>query len=145
VADVLVNSYRNVYVERYGRLERTEVQFRDERHLMRIIDKIVSRIGRRVDESQPWVDARLEDGSRVNVIIRPCAVDGPTVSIRKFSRDPLTLDRLVEIGTLTPEAVNLCAGSSRRGSTSSSRAARARARPPCSTRYRPSSTRRSGS
>jgi pilus assembly protein CpaF len=110
VADVLVNSYRNVYVERYGRLERTEVQFRDERHLMRIIDKIVSRIGRRVDESQPWVDARLEDGSRVNVIIRPCAVDGPTVSIRKFSRDPLTLDRLVEIGTLTAEAVNLMRG-----------------------------------
>jgi pilus assembly protein CpaF len=110
VADVLVNSYRNVYVERYGKLERTDVQFRDERHLMRIIDKIVSRIGRRVDESQPWVDARLEDGSRVNVIIRPCAVDGPTVSIRKFSRDPLTLDRLVEIGTLTPQAVNLLRG-----------------------------------
>jgi pilus assembly protein CpaF len=110
VADVLVNSYRNVYVERFGRLERTEVQFRDERHLMRIIDKIVSRVGRRVDESQPWVDARLEDGSRVNVIIRPCAIDGPTVSIRKFSRDPLTLDRLVDIGTLTPEAVNLLRG-----------------------------------
>jgi len=110
VADVLVNSYRNVYVERYGRLERTDVQFRDERHLMRIIDKIVSRIGRRVDESQPWVDARLEDGSRVNVIIRPCSVDGPTVSIRKFSRDPLTLDRLVEIGTLTPQSVNLLRG-----------------------------------
>jgi pilus assembly protein CpaF len=110
VADVLVNSYSNVYVERYGKLERTDVQFRDERHLMRIIDKIVSRIGRRVDESQPWVDARLEDGSRVNVIIRPCAVDGPTVSIRKFSRDPLTLDRLVDIGTLTPQAVNLLRG-----------------------------------
>ena len=108
--DVLVNSYRNVYVERYGRLERTDVQFRDERHLMRIIDKIVSRIGRRVDESQPWVDARLEDGSRVNVIIRPCSVDGPTVSIRKFSRDPLTLDRLVEIGTLTPQSVSLLRG-----------------------------------
>jgi pilus assembly protein CpaF len=67
-------------------------------------------VGRRVDESQPWVDARLEDGSRVNVIIRPCAVDGPTVSIRKFSRDPLTLDRLVEIGTLSPQAVNLLRG-----------------------------------
>ena len=110
VADVLVNSYRNVYVERYGKLERTDVQFRDERHLMRIIDKIVSRIGRRVDESQPWVDARLEDGSRVNVIIRPCAVDGPTVSIRKFSRDPLTMDRLVEIGTLTRRRLNLLRG-----------------------------------
>lgn len=110
VADVLVNSYRNVYVERYGRLERVNVQFRDERHLMRIIDKIVTRVGRRVDESQPWVDARLEDGSRVNVIIRPCAIDGPTLSIRKFSRDPLTLDRLVEIGTLSPEAVALLRG-----------------------------------
>jgi pilus assembly protein CpaF len=110
VADVLVNSHDNVYVERYGRLERTPVQFRDERHLMRIIDKIVSRIGRRVDESQPWVDARLEDGSRVNVIVRPCAIDGPTVSIRKFSRDPLTLDRLVEIGTLTPHAMQLLRG-----------------------------------
>ncbi len=87
VADILVNSFRNVYVERYGRLERVPVQFRDERHLLRIIDKIVSRVGRRVDESQPWVDARLEDGSRVNAIIRPCAIDGPTLSIRKFSRD----------------------------------------------------------
>jgi pilus assembly protein CpaF len=110
VADVLVNSFRNVYVERYGRLERVNVQFRDERHLMRIIDKIVSQVGRRVDESQPWVDARLEDGSRVNVIIRPCAIDGPTLSIRKFSRDPLTLERLVEIGTLSPEAVALLRG-----------------------------------
>ena len=110
VADVLVNSHDNVYVERYGRLERTPIQFRDERHLMRIIDKIVSRIGRRVDESQPWVDARLEDGSRVNVIVRPCAIDGPTVSIRKFSRDPLTLDRLVEIGTLTPSSMQLLRG-----------------------------------
>ena len=107
VADVLVNSYRNVYVERNGILERTAVQFRDERHLMRIIDKIVSRVGRRVDESQPWVDARLEDGSRVNAIIRPCAIDGPTLSIRKFSRDPLTLDRLVERGALSEQAVRV--------------------------------------
>ncbi len=104
VADILVNSFRNVYVERYGKLERVPVQFRDERHLMRIIDKIVSRVGRRVDESQPWVDARLDDGSRVNVIVRPCAIDGPTLSIRKFSRDPLTVDKLIEIGTLTRSA-----------------------------------------
>lgn len=104
VADVLVNSYNNVYVERGGVLERVPVQFRDERHLLRIIDKIVSRVGRRVDESQPWVDARLEDGSRVNAIIRPCAIDGPTLSIRKFSRDPLTLDRLVERGVLNEQA-----------------------------------------
>jgi pilus assembly protein CpaF len=110
VSDILVNSFRNVYVERYGKLERVPVQFRDERHLMRIIDKIVSRIGRRVDETQPWVDARLEDGSRVNVIIRPCAIDGPTVSIRKFSRDPLTLDRLIEIGTLTTSALDFLRG-----------------------------------
>ena len=102
VADILVNSFSNVYVERYGKLERVPVQFRDERHLMRIIDKIVSRVGRRVDESQPWVDARLDDGSRVNVIVRPCAIDGPTVSIRKFSRDPLTAEKLIETGTLTP-------------------------------------------
>lgn len=107
VADVLVNSYRNVYVERDGLLERVPVQFRDERHLLRIIDKIVSRVGRRVDESQPWVDARLEDGSRVNAIIRPCAIDGPTLSIRKFSRDPLTLDRLVERGALSEQAVRV--------------------------------------
>ncbi len=107
VADVLVNSYRNVYVERDGLLERVPVQFRDERHLLRIIDKIVSRVGRRVDESQPWVDARLEDGSRVNAIIRPCAIDGPTLSIRKFSRDPLTLDRLVERGALSDQAVRV--------------------------------------
>ena len=102
VADILVNSFRNVYVERYGKLERVPVQFRDERHLLRIIDKIVSRVGRRVDESQPWVDARLDDGSRVNVIVRPCAIDGPTLSIRKFSRDPLTAEKLIETGTLTP-------------------------------------------
>ena len=101
VADILVNSFRNVYVERYGKLERVPVQFRDERHLMRIIDKIVSRVGRRVDESQPWVDARLDDGSRVNVIVRPCAIDGPTLSIRKFSRDPLTSEKLIEMGALT--------------------------------------------
>jgi pilus assembly protein CpaF len=110
VADVLVNSFRNVYVERYGRLEKVPVQFRDERHLMRIIDKIVSRVGRRVDETQPWVDARLEDGSRVNAIIRPCAIDGPTLSIRKFSRTPLTLERLIEIGTLTPNALAFLRG-----------------------------------
>jgi pilus assembly protein CpaF len=106
VADILVNSFRNVYVERYGKLERVPVQFRDERHLMRIIDKIVSRVGRRVDESQPWVDARLDDGSRVNAIVRPCAIDGPTLSIRKFSRDPLTAEKLIATGTLTPASAN---------------------------------------
>jgi pilus assembly protein CpaF len=105
VNDILVNGHSNVYVERNGVLERARARFRDERHLLRIIEKIVSRVGRRVDESSPWVDARLEDGSRVNAIIRPCAIDGPSLSIRKFSRKPLTLRRLVDIGTLTEPAM----------------------------------------
>ena len=107
INDILVNSHRSVYVERFGVLEKTAVRFRDERHLLRIIDKIVSRVGRRVDESNPWVDARLEDGSRVNAIIRPCAIDGPSVSIRKFARNPLTFARMVEIGTLNEAAATL--------------------------------------
>ncbi|RSK34231.1 CpaF family protein [Rhodovulum iodosum] len=110
VNDILVNSHKTVFVERFGVLERTPVRFRDERHLLRIIDKIVSRIGRRVDESQPWVDARLEDGSRVNAIIRPCSIDGPSLSIRKFSRNPLTLERLIEQGSLTPMTAELLQG-----------------------------------
>ena len=105
VNDILVNGHSNVFVERNGVLERARARFRDERHLLRIIEKIVSRVGRRVDESSPWVDARLEDGSRVNAIIRPCAIDGPSLSIRKFSRNPLTLRRLVEIGTITEPAM----------------------------------------
>ena len=110
INDILVNSHRSVYVERFGILEKTKVRFRDERHLLRIIDKIVSRVGRRVDESQPWVDARLEDGSRVNAIIRPCAIDGPSLSIRKFSRNPLTMQRMIDIGSLTPPAAILLKG-----------------------------------
>jgi pilus assembly protein CpaF len=104
VNDILVNGHASVYVERFGVLERTAVRFRDERHLLRIIDKIVSSIGRRIDESQPWVDARLEDGSRVNAIIRPCAIDGPALSIRKFSRKPILLEKMIELETLTPDA-----------------------------------------
>src|SRR5258706_7604324 len=96
VSDVLVNTHKQVYVERGGKLEPTPARFKDERHLMRVIQKIVSAVGRRVDESQPWVDARLPDGSRVNVLVPPCAVDGPLVSIRKFSKTPYTIDRLVE-------------------------------------------------
>ena len=95
INDILVNGHKTVFVERGGVLEQTPVRFRDEKHLLRIIDKVVSRVGRRVDESTPWVDARLEDGSRVNAIIRPCAIDGPSLSIRKFARDPLTLEKLV--------------------------------------------------
>ena len=107
INDILVNGHENVYVERYGVLERTDTRFRDERHLLRIIDKIVTRIGRRIDESQPWVDARLEDGSRVNAIIRPCSVDGPSLSIRKFSRNPLTMERLIANGALNETAAAL--------------------------------------
>jgi pilus assembly protein CpaF len=100
VADILVNTHQQVYVERHGQLELTPARFKDERHLMRVIQKIVSAVGRRVDESQPWVDARLADGSRVNVLVPPCAVDGPLVSIRKFSKMPFTIERLIEIGAI---------------------------------------------
>ena len=107
INDILVNSHQNVYIERFGVLERTNVRFRDERHLLRIIDKIVSTIGRRIDESQPWVDARLEDGSRVNAIIRPCAIDGPSLSIRKFSRKPILLEKMIELESLSEDAAAL--------------------------------------
>lgn len=103
IADILVNTHENVFVERYGRLEKTPIRFKDERHLTRIIEKIVMGVGRRVDESSPMVDARLADGSRVNAIIPPLAVDGPLLSIRKFSRVPLSIDKLIEIGALTRE------------------------------------------
>ena len=110
INDILVNGHSQIYVERFGVLERAKTRFRDERHLLRIIDKIVSRIGRRVDESQPWVDARLEDGSRVNAIIRPCAIDGPSMSIRKFSKQPYTMDRLVNAGSLSEHAADFLRG-----------------------------------
>jgi pilus assembly protein CpaF len=100
VSDILVNTHKQVFIERNGRLERTHARFKDERHLMRIIQKIVSAVGRRVDESQPWVDARLADGSRVNALVPPCAVDGALLSIRKFSKIPFSVDRLIEIGTI---------------------------------------------
>jgi pilus assembly protein CpaF len=104
VSDILVNSWHQIYVERRGRLEPTEVSFTDEGHLLRIIDKIVSRIGRRIDESSPMVDARLPDGSRVNAVIPPVAIDGPMMSIRRFARVPLKMDNLVDdLKTLTPE------------------------------------------
>ncbi len=110
INDILVNGHNHVFIERNGVLERSSCRFRDERHLLRIIDKIVSRVGRRIDESQPWVDARLEDGSRFNAIIRPCAVDGPSVSIRKFASTPLTMDLLVERGAMTESAASLLQG-----------------------------------
>jgi pilus assembly protein CpaF len=110
VADILVNTHKQVFVERFGKLEMTPVQFRDEAHLRKIIDKIVSRVGRRIDESSPMVDARLEDGSRVNAIIPPLAIDGACMSIRKFSRDPLQLQNLVDKKSLTPEIGELLRG-----------------------------------
>ena len=89
ISDILINTHSLVFVERHGQLEETPVRFKDEAHLLRILNKIVAGVGRRVDESQPMVDARLEDGSRVNAVIRPLAVDGPLISIRKFSKKPL--------------------------------------------------------
>jgi pilus assembly protein CpaF len=102
VSDVLVNGARQVYVERRGKLQRTEVVFRDDPHLLRVIERIVSQVGRRVDESSPMVDARLPDGSRVNAIIPPLALDGPVLSIRRFAADPFKMADLLEFGTLTP-------------------------------------------
>jgi len=102
VSDILVNTAAQVYVERHGRLEKTHIVFQNNDHLLRIIDKIASSVGRRIDESSPMVDARLEDGSRVNAIIPPLAIDGPCLSIRKFSIDPYTMDDLMEFKTLTP-------------------------------------------
>jgi len=110
VSDILINTHTTVYVERAGRLEKTDVQFQDTRHLVRIINKIVAAVGRRVDESQPMVDARLADGSRVNAIIPPLAVDGPLVSIRKFSKTPIHMARLVELGSMTGEMAELLKG-----------------------------------
>lgn len=110
VSDILVNTYNRVYVEKFGKLELTDARFKDDAHLMKIIDKIVSSLGRRVDESSPMVDARLPDGSRVNAIIPPLAIDGPTLSIRRFAVVPLELDDLVNIGTLTPQIGELLKG-----------------------------------
>src|SRR5579871_6783319 len=108
VSDILVNTYEQVYVERAGKLELTRARFKDERHLMRIIQKIVGAVGRRVDESQPWVDARLSDGSRVNALVPPCAVDGALLSIRKFAKMPFTIDRLIEVGAMDRHMAQLC-------------------------------------
>jgi pilus assembly protein CpaF len=110
VADILVNTHKQVYIERRGVLERTNIQFRDDAHLMSIIDRIVSAIGRRVDESSPMVDARLADGSRVNAIIPPLAIDGPCLSIRRFGREPLTAEDLIANRTLTPPMLELLQG-----------------------------------
>src|SRR5229473_1137636 len=110
ISDILVNRFDKVYIERAGKLELTGLSFKDNGHLMQIIERIVSRVGRRVDESSPMVDARLADGSRVNAIIPPLALDGPCLSIRRFGRDRLTADDLIRNLTLTAEMLELLAG-----------------------------------
>lgn len=105
VTEIMVNGYKNVYVERAGKLHRTPITFESDEHVMRIIDRIVAPLGRRVDEASPYVDARLPDGSRVNAVIPPISLVGPTLTIRMFSKDPITVDQLVEYGSLTSESV----------------------------------------
>jgi pilus assembly protein CpaF len=109
VTEVMVNAFDRIYIEREGKLERTGATFADNAHVMRIIDKIVSQVGRRVDESSPMVDARLPDGSRVNAIVPPLALKGPTMTIRKFSRDPYTIDDLIQFGSLTSKSAQFLA------------------------------------
>jgi pilus assembly protein CpaF len=110
ISDILVNGHDKIYVERFGKLHPTNVRFKDDGHVMRIIERIVSAVGRRVDETNPMVDARLADGSRVNVIIPPLSLAGPSISIRRFGTDPLGADDLVEVGALTPEIVQVLEG-----------------------------------
>ena len=110
ISDILVNTYKQVYVERFGKLQLTDVRFGSNAHLMKIIDRIVSRIGRRVDESSPMVDARLPDGSRVNAIIPPLALDGPLLSIRRFAVVPLKAEDLLKFKTMTPQMADILAG-----------------------------------
>ena len=107
ITDILVNGHNQVFVERYGVLEPTPVRFKDEKHLIRIIQKIVSAVGRRIDESSPMVDARLADGSRINAVVPPLAIDGSLLSIRKFARVPIGLDRLIEIGSIPAQVAEV--------------------------------------
>jgi len=107
ISDILVNRSDQVYIERAGLLERVDVKFRDDAHLMQVIDRIVSQVGRRVDESSPMVDARLPDGSRVNAIIPPLALDGPALSIRRFGSSPLTAEKMIELKSLSPEMLEI--------------------------------------
>ncbi|HJQ35447.1 MAG TPA: TadA family conjugal transfer-associated ATPase [Pyrinomonadaceae bacterium] len=107
VSDILVNSPKNIYIERGGKLERTNVEFKDDEHLMRVIERIVSTVGRRIDEAQPMVDARLQDGSRVNAIIPPLSIDGPVLSIRRFGDEPLRIQSLIEKGAFTKDIADM--------------------------------------
>jgi pilus assembly protein CpaF len=113
ITDILINGHERVFVERRGMLEHSPVRFKDETHLLRIVNKIVSAVGRRVDETHPMCDARLADGSRFNVAVRPVAIDGPLVSIRKFSKKPLSLQRLIEVGAICPPMAELMAAAVR--------------------------------
>jgi pilus assembly protein CpaF len=110
ITDILINTHSSVYIERHGKLEKTDVRFRNDAHLMQIIDKIVSRIGRRIDESSPMVDARLSDGSRVNAIIPPLALDGPIVSIRRFGAQPLTMRDLIQSNSIPEQVAEVMRG-----------------------------------
>jgi len=113
ISDILVNGAKQVFVERKGRLELTQIHFANDQHLIGIIDRIVSAVGRRIDESSPMVDARLEDGSRVNAVIPPLAIDGPSISIRRFAVEMLTMDHLIDLGTLTMPVAELLVGAVR--------------------------------
>src|SRR5688500_14814424 len=110
ISDILVNGYDKVYIEKDGRLEKSEVRFRDNKHLLQVIDRIVSAVGRRIDDSSPMVDARLADGSRVHAIIPPLAIDGPHLSIRKFKRDVLTAENLLQFESITEQMLELLHG-----------------------------------
>ena len=108
ITDILVNRFDRIYVERRGRLEMVDVRFRDNAHLRQIIDRIVGRIGRRIDETSPMVDARLADGSRVNAIIPPLSLDGPAMSVRRFGAKPLQLEDLIRHGAFPPAVIEMC-------------------------------------
>lgn len=110
VADIMINGPKKVFIERNGRIQRSQVEFRDNEHLMQILDRIVSKVGRRIDETQPMCDARLPDGSRINAIIPPLSLDGPSLTIRRFGSNPLTLEDLLNFDTFTPEMVMLLEG-----------------------------------
>jgi pilus assembly protein CpaF len=113
ISDILVNDKNHVFIERGGKLQKVDISFRDDRHLLQIIDRIVSRVGRRVDESSPMVDARLPDGSRVNAIIPPLALDGPALSIRRFGTGPIAANQLVELKSISPEMMEMLAAAVR--------------------------------
>ncbi|MCC7421298.1 MAG: CpaF family protein [Planctomycetaceae bacterium] len=110
VADIMINGPKNVFIEKHGRIQKSNVTFRDNEHLLQILDRIVSKVGRRIDETQPMCDARLPDGSRVNAIIPPLALDGPSLTIRRFGSSPLTLENLLKFGAFTPEMVMFLEG-----------------------------------